>query len=160
LEQPACFGVMGHSYGGYCMLVLLVRTNRFKAAVAGAGVYDLVRAYTGMSEDGSDTGLGWTETGQGSTGGSLWEWRDAYIENSPLYYLDRVDTPLLLVQGSEEGLGAGQAEAVFVALRRLGKRVALQIYEGERHSTWTWSEASYRDLCAQVLGWFDTYLKG
>jgi dipeptidyl aminopeptidase/acylaminoacyl peptidase len=159
LADPDRLGLMGHSYGGYCTLALLVQTRRFKAAVAGAGTYDLVRAYTQMDEDGSDPGLAWVETGQGSMGGSPWTRRDAYIENSPLYALDRVETPLLLIQGSEEALAAGQAEAAFVGLRRLGKRVALRIYEGERHSTWTWSEAAFRDLCAHVLAWFDTYLK-
>ncbi len=83
-----------------------------------------------MAPDGNAPWLGWTETGQSRMGGTLWEKRDTYVENSPIFYLDRVTTPLLLVCGSEDNVPRSQAEEVFVGLRRLGKRVELRRYEG------------------------------
>ncbi len=103
--------------------------------------------------------LGWCETGQGRLGGSLWERRDAYIENSPLFYLDRACTPLLLACGTDDADEVRQAGEAFSALRRLGKRVELRQYQGEGHRLGTWSDAAYRDLCTRVLEWFDEHLK-
>ena len=159
ITQPGRLGLMGHSYGGYCTLALLTQTNLFSAAVASASFSDLVSTYVTMRENGSDQWLGWCETGQGRMGGSLWEKRTAYIENSPIFYLDRVQTPLLLTCGSEDGVPPAQAEGVFVGLRRLGKRVELRRYTGEGHWPGIWSERSYRDLCERILNWFDEHLK-
>ena len=104
-------------------------------------------------------GVGWCETGQARLGGSPWERRDAYIENSPFFYLDRVRTPLLIIAGTDDRIGTEQAEETFTALRRLQQRVEIRSYTGENHSPVTWSEPNLKDLYTNVLGWFDKYLK-
>ncbi|MYK39620.1 MAG: prolyl oligopeptidase family serine peptidase, partial [Gemmatimonadetes bacterium] len=102
--------------------------------------------------------IGWCETGQARLGGSPWENRAAYIENSPFFYLDQVSTPLLLVCGTGDQEGSKQAEETFVALRRLGKRVELRLYKDEHHGTSAWSRDALDDLCRRVLDWFNCHV--
>lgn len=160
IVDPRRIGVMGQSYGGYTVLALLAQSDRFAAAVTSAPVgVNLTSFYGILNEKGDSQWLGWAETGQGRTGGTLWEKRDAYVENSPLFYLDRVTTPLLLVSGTRMNGEAAQAGEAFSALRRLGKVAELRLYEGEGHWPGIWSSASFRDLCERVVRWFEIYLK-
>jgi dipeptidyl aminopeptidase/acylaminoacyl peptidase len=152
-------GVMGHSYGGYSTLSLIVQSTRFKAAVDSAGPANLVSFYGVMHKSGAAGGIGWSETGQGGMVGTPWQFRDRYVENSPLFYLDRVETPLLIVQGDLD-LITLQSDEVFVALRRLGKEVVYAKYAGEDHWQGTWSAANAEDYWNRVIDWFDRYLKG
>jgi dipeptidyl aminopeptidase/acylaminoacyl peptidase len=153
-------GVMGQSYGGYTTLALLVQTNRFAAAAMVDGFGDLLGMYGEMTEDGTGYGVAWSEERQGLMGGSPWQHRDRYIENSPIFYLDRVETPLLIAHGSADvSVAPFLGDEVFVALRRLGKEVEYAKYEGEGHSPLTWSHVNYYDLCARLIDWFDKYLK-
>src|SRR5712692_9678839 len=101
IADPNQLGIMGHSYGGYSTLALIVQTNRFKAALAADGMGDLISAYGQMSPEGTTYGIGVIEAGQGLMGGTPWQFRDRYIENSPSFYLDRVETPLMIVHGAE-----------------------------------------------------------
>ncbi|GLV55453.1 hypothetical protein KDH_22970 [Dictyobacter sp. S3.2.2.5] len=158
ITEPGRIGLMGQSYGGYGTLALLTQSKLFSAAIACAGFSSLIGAYLSMRSNGADHWLGWCESGQGRMGGTLWEKRDTYIENSPIFYLDRVQTPLLLVCGTEDRGAQEQAEAVFVGLRRLKKPVELRKYQGEGHWSGTWGERSYRDLSDRILSWFDQHL--
>ena len=153
IADPERIAVLGHSYGGYCVLGLVAQTGRFKAAVTSAAFSDLAAAATSMLPEGLAAWLGWAETGQGRMGGPPWERPNAYVENSPLFYLDRVTTPLLLVCGKEDQVADAQSEAVFVGLRRLGRRVMLAEYEGARHIPGSWSAENYRHLAELVLAW-------
>jgi dipeptidyl aminopeptidase/acylaminoacyl peptidase len=154
-------GVMGHSYGGYMVLSFIVQTNRFKAAVARAGIYDLAAEYGYMTRSGATFGPAWAETGQGAIGGTPWEFRERYIENSPFFYLDRVETPLLLIHGSEDSASSPfTADQVFTGLRRLGKPVEYAKYLGEEHTESGWGYANQIDYLTRVINWFDKYLKG
>src|SRR5579884_456322 len=159
IADPQRVGLMGHNYGGYCTLALITQTDIFSAAVVSAGFSNLTSAYTTLRENGSDWWSGWCETGQGRMGGTLWEKRESYIENSPIFYLDRVQTPVLVTCGSEDSVPPAQAESVFMGLRRLGKPVELRRYKGEDHWPGRWSEQSYQDLCTRILAWFDEHLK-
>ncbi|MGH7514133.1 MAG: S9 family peptidase [Gemmatimonadales bacterium] len=159
VADPARIGVIGHSYGGYSALALIVQSHRFKAAVMREGLGDLVSAYGALGDDGTNYLLSWAEAGQGQMGGSLWEVRDRFIENSPLFYLDRVQTPLLIIQGMAD-FDPVQSDEVFTGLRRLGKRVEYARYKGEGHFEGLWSRPNQLDYLRRVLAWFDTYLKG
>ena len=132
-------GVQGHSYGGYTVLALITQTEMFAAAVCSAGAVNLTSFYGALSNAGDTSWLGWCESGQARLGGSLWESRDAYIENSSLFYLDRVTTPLLLLSGDADPGAFTQAGETFSALRRLGQRVELRNYRGEDHWSGLWS---------------------
>lgn len=159
VADPERIGIMGHSYGGYSALALIAQSRLFRAAVMRAGISDLAGAYGQLSPDGTNYLLAWAERGQGRTGGTPWQVRDRYIENSPFFYLDRVETPLLIVYGTED-FAPFQADQVFSALRRLGKRVDYARYMGEGHTEDLWSRPNQIDYLMRVLGWFDRYLKG
>jgi dipeptidyl aminopeptidase/acylaminoacyl peptidase len=160
VADPNAIGVTGHSYGGYSTLALITQSTRFKAAVSSAGPANLVAMYGQMGADGGAFGIGWSETGQGLMGGTPWQYRDRYVENSPITYLDRVTTPLLIVQGGiDHTVPPWQSDAVFVGLRRLGKEVAYARYDGEDHWEGTWSPANATDYWKRVISWFDDHLK-
>jgi dipeptidyl aminopeptidase/acylaminoacyl peptidase len=152
-------GVMGHSYGGYSVLSLIVQTARFRAALEADGMGDLIGSYGQMQRDGTASQTALTELGQGLMGGAPWQFRERYIENSPFYYLQRVETPLLIVHGSEDkAVAPFLGDQIFVALRRLGKDVEYAKYEGEDHSPLFWSYANQIDLCNRMINWFGHYL--
>jgi dipeptidyl aminopeptidase/acylaminoacyl peptidase len=160
IADPDRLGVMGHSYGGYSVLSLIVQTKRFKAAIEADGMGDLISAYGQMGKDGMVFGTSITEQGQGLMGGTPWQFRERYIENSPLFYFDRVETPLLIVHGAEDkAVAPFLGDEVFVALRRFGKDVEYAKYEGEDHSPLYWSYANQVDFCNRMIAWFDKYLK-
>jgi dipeptidyl aminopeptidase/acylaminoacyl peptidase len=159
IADPDRLAVMGHSYGGYSTLALIVQTTRFRAAVDSAGISDLVSDYGYMDKTGADSSVGWAETGQGRMGGTPWQYRARYIENSPVFYLDRVTTPVLLVHGElDRSVPCEQAEEVFIGLRRLGKEVVYAKYAGEEHWPGTWNPANVTDYWNRVIDWFDRHL--
>jgi dipeptidyl aminopeptidase/acylaminoacyl peptidase len=160
IADPSRLGVMGHSFGGYSTLSLIVQTSRFQAAIEASGLGDLVGAYGAMRKDGTAFGISIEEQGPGSMGGTPWEVRDRYIANSPVYYFDRIKTPLLMLQGTEDPtVAAFLGDEVFVDLRRLGKLVQYVRYEGEGHSPMNWKYANQVDFCNRVIAWFDVHLK-
>jgi dipeptidyl aminopeptidase/acylaminoacyl peptidase len=160
IADPERLGVMGHSYGGYSTLSLIVQTPRFKAALEADGTADLIGSYGAMLNSGAAFGTSVAEHGQGLMGGTPWEFRERYIENSPLFYLDRVDTPLLIVHGELDlDVASFLGDEVFVALRRLGKEVEYAKYMGEEHSPAYWSYANQVDFCQRMIAWFDVHLK-
>jgi dipeptidyl aminopeptidase/acylaminoacyl peptidase len=158
IADPARLGVMGHSYGGYSVLSLIVQTGRFKAAMESAGIGDLFTAYGQMRRDGTAFLTAITEQGQGLMGGTPWQFRERYLENSPFFYFDKLETPLLIVQGGED-IAPFLGDQIFVALRRLGKEVEYAKYEGEDHSPTVWSYANQVDFCKRMIDWFERYLK-
>jgi dipeptidyl aminopeptidase/acylaminoacyl peptidase len=82
IADPDRLAVMGQSYGSYSVLALVTQTTRFKAAVITAVVEsDILAGYLYMNNDGTD-GTGYFEEGQGGMGGTPWQYRDRYIENS------------------------------------------------------------------------------
>jgi dipeptidyl aminopeptidase/acylaminoacyl peptidase len=160
IADPDRLGIMGHSYGGYSVLSLIVLTTRFKAAIELAGVSDLLSSYSEMKDDGTAYGIAVSEQGQEAMDGTPWDHRDKFIENSPFFYLDRIRTPLLIAQGTKDTVVAPfLADQVFVALRRLGKEVEYAKYDGEAHSpAQEWNYSNQVDLCNRMLHWWDDHL--
>lgn len=157
VADPERIGIFGHSYGGYSALALLVQTSRFRAAIVSGSMSNLMSRYTEMREDGSAVGIGWSERGQGRMGGSPWDFRDRYIQNSPFFFLDRVTTPVLMVHGGSDDVR--KAYETFVALRRLEKDVVLVRYDGEGHHQGEWMLANILDYWQRVFAWFDRHLQ-
>ena len=155
----ARIGVLGQSYGGYSVLALITQSKMFAAAVCSAADVNLTSSYGNLNDAGDSMRLGWCESGQARLGGSLWENRDAYIENSSLFYLDRVAKPLLIFSGDDDPGAFAQASETFSALRRLGQRVELRNYKGEGHWPGSWSAPNLRDVLDRAIAWFDEYLK-
>ncbi|HEU4996117.1 MAG TPA: alpha/beta fold hydrolase, partial [Gemmatimonadaceae bacterium] len=159
IADPTRLALMGHSYGGYSVLAILVQTNRFKAAISSGGFSNLFSQYTQMREDGSAIGVDWSEKDQGRMGGSPWEFRDRYFQNSPFFFFDRVRTPVLLLHGgADQTVLPSRADETFVALRRLGREVQLVKYEGEGHHPGSWSVANATDYWQRIFDWLDRYL--
>lgn len=160
IADPERLGLMGHSYGGYSTLALITQTKVFKAAMASAGISDLISIYGSLTDNGFSHSTGWAEAGQGGMVGHPWEFRERYIENSPIFYLDRVQTPLLLIHSAgDDAVPAAQSEEVFVALRRLGKEVTYVKYGGETHWEGLWGSPNVADYWNRVISWFDDHLK-
>lgn len=152
-------GIMGFSYGGYCTVGLITQTTRFKAAVCGGGIYNLTSVYGRLSKGGHSSGIGWAETGQGRMGGSLWEQRQKYIDNSPIFHLDKIETPVLIYCG--EGFGGddyAQSGELFSGLRRLKKKATFVWYRGEGHPATEWRPEHRTDYQKRILDWFQKHL--
>ena len=148
-------GIMGQSYGGYSTLALIVQTSRFKAAVMDVGLGNLISKYGELLKSGSPLGIPWAEGGQGRMGGPPWEFRDRYVENSPVFYLDKIQTPLLINQGGMD-ISPYQSDEIFVGLRRLGKKVVYVRYENEGHSIEHYPNRV--DYWNRLISWFDSHL--
>ena len=160
IANPDQVGVMGHSYGGYSVLALIVQTTRFKAAIEMDGYANLVGHYGEMAPDGTAFGTSIEEYGQGLMGAPPWEHPVRYIENSPVFHFDRIETPLLIVHGGrDDDILPFLGDEIFVGLRRLGKSVEFAKYQGEGHSPTEWSFANQVDLSNRVISWFDVNLK-
>jgi dipeptidyl aminopeptidase/acylaminoacyl peptidase len=160
IVDPNRLAVAGFSYGGYSTMALIVQTPRFRAAISIAGAAaNLFTQYGQLGSDGFNPGVGWAERGQGLLGGSPWEYRDRYLENSPFFYLDRVQTPLLLINGTlDDAVPAFGADEVFTALRRLGKDVVYVKYEGGGHGLPWWTLAQHKDYYGRVIDWLSSRL--
>ena len=90
-------------------------------------------------------------------GGSPWEQRDRYISGSPVFYLDRVTTPLLLYCGDVDPL-ITESMALFSGLRQLGKKVVLIRYADEYHWPGSWRYHNAVDVLDRIIKWFSRHL--
>ncbi|MFP3939945.1 MAG: S9 family peptidase [Thermoanaerobaculia bacterium] len=155
--DPDRLGLFGHSYGGYSVNSLVTRTDRFAAAVSSTGAANLVSAFCQRFFSGGTTG--WFESGQGRMRGTPWEVPERYRKNSPISYLDRVTTPLLLVHGSEDR-AYWQSVEMYGGLARLGKRVRFLRYEDAGHWFGAWPREMLEDFWSRVFAWYDEHLGG
>ena len=151
-------GIQGQSWGGYQTAYIITRTNLFRAAEAGAPVANMTSAYGGIrGETGMVRQFQYEKT-QSRIGGTLWEKPMNYIENSPLFYADRVETPLLIMSNDADGaVPHQQGIELFTGLRRLNKPVWMVVYNGEAHNLMGRHNA--KDLSIRMYQFFDYYLK-
>ena len=160
IADPNELGVIGHSYGGYSTLCLITQTKRFRAALEADGTSNLLGEYGQMDDNGAAYGIALNEEGQGAMAGTPWQYRDRYLENSPVFYLDRVETPLLIVQGADDtAVRPFLGDEIFVDLRRLGRQVEYAKYAHEDHSPLGWSYANQLDFVNRMIAWFDMHLR-
>ncbi len=152
-------GLQGQSWGGYQTAYLVTRTNMFAAAMAGAPVSNMTSAYGGIRWGTGLSRMFQYEHSQSRIGGTLWEKRDLYLENSPLFYAPDVSTPLLIMHNDNDGAVPWyQGIEFFTALRRLDKPVWMLVYNGEEHNLTRWPNRI--DLSIRMMQFFDHYLKG
>ena len=152
-------GIQGHSWGGYQIAYMVTQTNRFKAAAPGALVANMTSAYSGIRWG---TGLPRQfqyERAQSRIGGSLWDYPLRYLDNSPIFRADRVETPLLMIHNDEDdAVPWYQGIEYFLALRRLGKPAFMFTYNGEKHGLR--KRINQKDYTRRLQEFFDHYLKG
>jgi dipeptidyl aminopeptidase/acylaminoacyl peptidase len=151
--------IQGQSWGGYQVAYLITRTNMFKAAGAGAPVVNMTSAYGGIRWGTGMSRMFQYEQTQSRIGGTLWEKPLYYLENSPLFTMDRVQTPVLIMHNDADGAVPWyQGIEMFMALKRLNKPAWLLQYNGEDHNLVQRKNA--KDLSVRLSQFFDHYLKG
>lgn len=150
-------GIQGQSWGGYQTAYLITRTTMFTAAMAGAPVSNMTSAYGGIRWGSGLSRAFQYEKGQSRIGKTLWEDRERYIYNSPLFFADKVQTPLLIMHNDEDGAVPWyQGIEYFSGLRRLNKPVWMLTYNGDDHNLRKWPNKM--DLSIRMRGFFDYYL--
>jgi pimeloyl-ACP methyl ester carboxylesterase len=151
-------GIIGHSFGGYTALVGVSRLKWFKVAVVSAGIADLISFAAHFDPKAPKEFFAMVENGQFRLQYTLWENQQRYITNSPLFEFDRIEVPILLLQGTNDTLCAAQAGPILAALRRLNKTAELVFYHGEDHSPVYWKSENIKDYLERVVNWFREYL--
>jgi dipeptidyl aminopeptidase/acylaminoacyl peptidase len=151
--------IQGQSWGGYQVAYLVTRTNIFAAAGAGAPVSNMTSAYGGIRWGSGVTRQFQYEKGQTRIGKTLWDGRDLYLKNSPLFAVPKVKTPLLLMHNDKDGAVPWyQSIEFFTALKRNDKKVWLLQYNDEDHNLI--ERRNRKDLSIRLGQFFDHYLKG
>jgi dipeptidyl aminopeptidase/acylaminoacyl peptidase len=157
--DAAHIGIQGQSWGGYQVAYLITQTNMYAAAWAGAPVANMTSAYGGIRwETGANRQFQYEKT-QSRIGATLWEKPELYIENSPLFQLPKVKTPVMIMSNDADGAVPWyQGIEMFTALRRLGKPVWLLQYNGEAHNLV--QRQNRKDISIREQQFFDHFLKG
>jgi len=151
--------IQGHSWGGYQVAQIITMTKLFKAAWAGAPVANMTSAYGGIRwESGVNRQFQYEKT-QSRIGATLWEKPQLYIDNSPLFHLNKVTTPLVIMANDADGAVPWyQGIELFTAMRRLGKKIWMFNYNGQGHGLT--QRQDMLDYHIRMQQFFDWILKG
>ncbi len=156
-------GINGHSFGGYETNYLVTHTDIFAAAATASGPTDLISQYLGFY--GGEI-YGTTKSSmvfgkqQMRMGVTLWENPDLYIKNSPVFDIDKVVTPLLIMHNKKDPLVDWyQGAEFFNGLRRLNKKSWMLQYDDGAHGLGG-TESGKVDYTIRLTQFFDHYLKG
>ena len=132
--DPKRIGIQGHSWGGFQITHLITRTNLFAAVQAGASVSDMISAYGGIRWGTGMSRAFQYEKTQSRIGAPPWDEPLKFIENSPIFWVEKVKTPYLSIHNDEDdAVPWYQGIEFFSALRRLGKEAYMFVYNGEPH---------------------------
>ncbi len=152
-------GLDGQSWGGYQIAWLITQTDLYAAAFAGAPVSNMISAYGGIRWGTGMSRMFQYEDTQSRIGGSLWDRPIHYIENSPLFFVPKINTPLLMMHNDDDGAVPWyQGIEMFVAMRRLDKPVWMLNYNDEAHNLRR--RPARMDLSIRKMQFFDHYLMG
>ncbi|MGO1648331.1 MAG: prolyl oligopeptidase family serine peptidase [Sphingobacterium sp.] len=152
-------GIQGQSWGGYQVAHLITRTDMYAAAWSGAPVVNMTSAYGGIRWGTGMSRQFQYEKTQSRIGKPLWEAQDLYIENSPLFHMDQVNTPVAIMHNDNDGAVPWyQGIEFFTALRRLHKPVWLLNYNGDEHNLM--KRQNRKDIQIREAQFFDHFLKG
>ena len=168
IADPERLGVMGHSFGASTTYGLITQTNRFQAAVAMAGRAENIspygqfqprRRYTDFPQEYLAATMYIVESPLYGYGLEVPPWVDLerYVRNAPIFRVDRVETPVMIIHGDmDSSVPIEQGEGFFSALYRQNKRARFVRYWGEGHQIE--SPANVRDMWKQIFDWFDEFL--
>lgn len=152
-------GLQGQSWGGYQTVQLITMTNRYAAAMAGAPVSNMFSAYGGIRWGTGINRQFQYERTQSRIGKTIWDAPELYIENSPLFHLPKVQTPLLIMANDKDGAVPWyQGIELFTGMKRLGKPCWMLNYNGDDHNLM--ENANRMDLSIRMRQYFDHYLLG
>jgi dipeptidyl aminopeptidase/acylaminoacyl peptidase len=148
VADPNRLGIAGWSYGGYMASWAITQTNRFKAAVTGAGMSDLAMEF------GTEDGPAYDEWFYGLP----YEKPEGFRKSSPLTYITNARTPTLILQGEDDVVDPlGQSTALYRALKRYGVETELVQYPREGHGLR--EEKHLVDRLTRIVAWFENYLQ-
>ena len=151
--------IQGHSWGGYQIAYMVTRTNMFKAAAPGAVVANMVSAYDGIRYGTGNPRQFQYEHTQSRIGGTPWQYPLRFIENSPIFRADQIETPLLMMHNDgDDAVPYTQGLEMFLAMRRLGKEVYMFNYNGEPHNLRI--RANQKHYSARMKEFFDYHVMG
>ena len=152
-------GLQGQSWGGYQTAQLITMTKRYAAAMAGAPVGNMFSAYGGIRWGSGLNRQFQYESQQSRIGKTIWEAPNLYVENSPLFHLPKVTTPLLIMHNDKDGAVPWyQGIELYNGMRRLGKPCWLLNYNEDDHNL---TKFPYKiDLSIRMRQFFDHYLQG
>jgi dipeptidyl aminopeptidase/acylaminoacyl peptidase len=148
IADPERLGIGGWSYGGYMAAWAVTQTTRFKAAVSGAGMSDLISEF-GTEKESADDEWFW---------GTPYEKPEGFLNGSPVLYVKNAKTPTLILQGEADAIDPpGQSQELYRGLKRYGVATELVMYPREPHG---FGEAKHRvDMLTRMVEWFDRYLQ-
>jgi dipeptidyl aminopeptidase/acylaminoacyl peptidase len=150
--------IQGQSWGGYQVAHLITKTNKFAAAGSGAPVSNMTSAYGGIRWGSGLSRQFQYERTQSRIGTTLWDNLDLYIENSPLFGVPEVTTPVLIMHNDADGaVPYYQGIEFFMGLRRLSKPAWLLVYNDEAHNLRKMKNK--QDLSIRMMQFFDHFLK-
>jgi hypothetical protein len=151
--------IWGHSWSGYQAAYMVTQLDDFKAAVAGAPVGNMTSAYSGIRHG---TGLARQfqyEKYQSRIGGTIWDSLDNYINNSPVFFAEDMNTPLLIMHGDvDDAVPWEQSIEIYLAMRRLDKNCIFLQYRNEPH--WPGRYPNKVDYAVKMKEFFDYYILG
>jgi dipeptidyl aminopeptidase/acylaminoacyl peptidase len=151
-------GLDGQSWGGYQIAWLVTQTDLFSCAYAGAAVSNMISAYGGIRWGTGMSRMFQYEKTQSRIGGTLWDKPVQFIENSPIFFVPKINTPLLLMHNdADDAVPWYQSIEFITALRRLGKPAWLLSYNDEAHNLVR--RANRKDISIRKMQFFDHYLK-
>lgn len=153
IADPERLAVMGWSYGGYMTTWIIGQTNRFKAALAGATITNIVSMY-GTTDHPNYLAAFFEGPPSKKT-------MPLYVERSPISYADHVTTPVLILHGAnDDRCPIGQPMEFYRALNDRGKTVELGFYPREGHSIGRWEYAHQLDHLRREYEWITRYTLG
>jgi dipeptidyl aminopeptidase/acylaminoacyl peptidase len=151
--------IHGHSWGGYQTSFLITQTDKFKAAVAGAPLTNMISMYSLIYWNTGGTNQAIFESSQGRFTSGYWDNWEAYKRNSPVYFAAQVSTPLLLMHNDKDGaVDFTQGVEYYNTLRRLRKPVVMLQYKGENHGLR--KLPNQIDYALRMMEFLDHHLKG
>ena len=152
-------GIHGHSWGGYQSAFLVTQTDAFAAVATGAPLTNMISMYASIYWNSGSADGAIFESSQGRFLGGPWDHIEAYSRNSPVYFAENIDTPILLLHNDEDGaVDWNQGIEYYNTVRRLGKPIVMLQYVGENHGLR--KPANRKDYTVRMREFFDHYLKG
>ena len=144
-------GCIGASYGGFMTQYLQTKTDLFAAAISHAGISDIT-SYWGEGY------WGYSYSSLATANSYPWNARDIYVEQSPLFHADKINTPILFLHGSvDTNVPVGESIQMFTALKLLGKETAFIQVVGQNHQIFDYKKRA--EWNNTIYAWFAKWLK-
>lgn len=152
-------GLTGHSWGAYQTTFIVTQTELFNSAVAGAPLTNMVSMYNSIYWNTGTTDANIFETSQGRFPDPWWKNWDNFIENSPIFNMQDMNTPLLVEFGTDDGaVDFNQGVELYNTMRRMENPFVMLVYEGENHGLAR--EENQIDYATRAFEWHEHYLLG